>query len=292
MNEIQLEHMLKQFFIEDIGEGDISGESLFSAEERGAFTLIAKEGGIFCGRAILVRGFMMIDPGSCIQVHIEDGAEVTPGTIIAEVEGTMRGLLKGERVILNLIQRMSGIATATAAAVKETEGTQAKVCDTRKTTPGLRMLEKYAVRMGGGFNHRRGLYDAVMLKDNHIAFAGGIREAVGKIRESVGHTVKVEVEIETKEQLMEAVEARADIIMFDNRTPEEIKEWLPLVPDYIATEASGGITIDNVRLFAESGIEWISLGALTHSARALDISAKVSAAPLKGETEYVNLRKA
>ncbi|OCA92421.1 carboxylating nicotinate-nucleotide diphosphorylase [Pseudobacillus wudalianchiensis] len=287
MNEIQLESMLKQFFIEDIGDGDISGEALFSQEERGSFTLLAKENGIFCGKLILQRGFALIDPSAVVHIKVRDGEAVSPGTIIAEVEGTMQGLLKGERVILNLIQRMSGIATATAKAVKQTAGTHAKICDTRKTTPGLRMLEKYAVKTGGGYNHRRGLYDAVMLKDNHIAFAGGIKQAVEKARAAVGHTVKIEVEIETKQQLIEAIEAGADIIMFDNRTPEEIQEWLPLVPDSIATEASGGISFDNIRPFAESGIEWISLGALTHSIRALDVSAKVITKSVKEEADHV-----
>jgi len=287
MNEIQLESMLKQFFIEDIGDGDLSGEALFSQEERGSFTLLSKENGIFCGKIILERGFALIDPSAVVSINVNDGEAVSPGTIIAEVEGTMQGLLKGERVILNLIQRMSGIATATAEAVKQTAGTRAKICDTRKTTPGLRMLEKYAVKTGGGYNHRRGLYDAVMLKDNHIAFAGGVKQAVEKARAAIGHTVKIEVEIETRQQLMEAIEASADIIMFDNRTPEEIQEWLPLVPDNIATEASGGIPLDGIRPFAESGIEWISLGALTHSIRALDVSAKVITKTVKEEANHV-----
>ncbi|MEK4028670.1 carboxylating nicotinate-nucleotide diphosphorylase [Pseudobacillus sp. FSL P4-0506] len=287
MNEIQLESMLKQFFIEDIGDGDLSGEALFSQKEKGSFTLLAKENGIFCGELILQRGFALIDPSASVDIAVNDGDVVTPGMVIAEVSGTMQGLLKGERVILNLIQRMSGIATATAKAVEQTAGTRAKICDTRKTTPGLRMLEKYAVKVGGGYNHRRGLYDAVMLKDNHIAFAGGIKQAVEKARAAVGHTVKVEVEIETKQQLIEAVEAGADIIMFDNRTPEEIREWLPLVPAGIATEASGGIALDGIQPFAESGIEWISLGALTHSIRVLDISAKVITNSVKEVVHHV-----
>lgn len=284
MNEIQLESMLKQFFIEDIGDGDLSSEALFSPYERGEFTLLAKESGIFCGEAVLQRGFALIDPSASVNINVKDGDAVVPGTVLAKVEGTMQGLLKGERVILNLIQRMSGIATATAKAVKQTAGTRAKICDTRKTTPGLRMVEKYAVKTGGGYNHRRGLYDAVMLKDNHIAFAEGIKRAVEKARAAVGHTVKIEVEIETKKQLIEAVEAGADIIMFDNRTPEEIRGWLPLVPEHIATEASGGIALDGIRPYAESGIQWISLGALTHSIRALDISAKVMIHSVKEES--------
>ncbi|KZR58390.1 carboxylating nicotinate-nucleotide diphosphorylase [Pseudobacillus badius] len=292
MNEIQLESMLKQFFIEDIGDGDLSGEALFSRGDRGSFTLVAKEAGIFCGEQILQRGFTLIDPSAVVNIAVNDGEMIVPGTVLAEVAGTMQGLLKAERVVLNLIQRMSGIATATAAAVKQTAGTRAKICDTRKTTPGLRMLEKYAVKAGGGYNHRRGLYDAVMLKDNHIAFAGGIKQAIEKARATVGHTVKIEVEIETKQQLAEAVEAGADIIMFDNRTPQEIQEWLPLVPEGVATEASGGIPLDGIRPFAESGVDWISLGALTHSIRALDISAKVITDSVKEEADHVYLGNA
>ena len=181
----------------------------------------------------------------------------------------------GERVILNLIQRMSAIATATNLAVRETAGTNAKICDTRKTMPGMRMLDKYAVRIGGAYNHRNGLYDAIMLKDNHIAFAGSITKAVQLAREKIGHTIKIEVEIETKAQLNEAIAAGADIIMFDNRSPEEIREWLPVVPPHIATEASGGISLHNLNTYAETGIQWISLGALTHSVKAFDISALV-----------------
>ena len=164
---------------------------------------------------------------------------VQSGDVLAVIKGPLQKLLIGERVILNLIQRMSAIATATHLAVQETVGTHAKICDTRKTIPGLRMLDKYAVRIGGAFNHRNGLYDAIMLKDNHIAFAGSITNAVQAARAKVGHTVKIEVEIETKEQLEEAINAGADIIMFDNRSPEEIRAWLPTVPPSIATEASG-----------------------------------------------------
>lgn len=181
----------------------------------------------------------------------------------------------GERVILNLIQRMSAIATAAHLAVQEIAGTNTKICDTRKTIPGLRMLDKYAVRIGGAFNHRNGLFDAIMLKDNHIAFAGSMTNAIQAAREKVGHTVKIEVEIETKKQLDEAILAGADIIMFDNRSPEEIRAWLPAVPSSITTEASGGITLENIRAYAQTGIQWISLGSLTHSVKAFDISALV-----------------
>lgn len=275
MNNIKLQRMLEQFFNEDIGDGDLSSELIFSREEQGSFTFYAKEEGVFCGAGVIETGFHLLDPSLNISLFKEDGNWLEKGAKIAIIEGRLQSLLTGERVILNLIQRMSGIATNAKKAVELTRGTRAKVCDTRKTMPGLRMLDKYAVRIGGAFNHRSGLYDCIMLKDNHIAFAGSITKAVQRAKSKIGHTVKIEVEIETKEQLLEAIEAGADIIMFDNRTPEEIKEWLPLVPNHIATEASGGITLENLRAYAESGVEWISLGSLTHSVKAFDISALV-----------------
>ncbi|WP_096551463.1 carboxylating nicotinate-nucleotide diphosphorylase [Ureibacillus thermosphaericus] len=275
MNKIKLQEMLKQFFNEDIGDGDLSSETIFSRIAQGSFTFYAKEDGIFCGATIIETGFKLLDPFLNITLLKEDGDELHKGDQIAIIEGSLQSLLSGERVILNLIQRMSGIATNARKAVELTKGTNAKICDTRKTMPGLRMLDKYAVRTGGAYNHRSGLYDCIMLKDNHIAFAGSISKAVQLAKSKIGHTVKIEVEIETKEQLLEAIEAGADIIMFDNRTPEEIKQWLPFVPEHITTEASGGITLDNLRKYAESGVEWISLGSLTHSVNALDISALV-----------------
>lgn len=275
MNSIKLDDMLKQFFNEDIGDGDLSSELIFTPEEQGSFTFYAKEDGIFCGTQIIKSGFHLLDSALQINVLKHDGAQIKKGDELAFIEGSLQKLLTGERVVLNLVQRMSAIATAAAKAVAETTSTKAKICDTRKTMPGLRMLDKYAVRAGGAYNHRSGLYDCIMLKDNHIAFAGSIKKAVETARAKIGHTVKIEVEIETKEQLQEAISAGADIIMFDNRSPEEIRAWLPLVPTHIATEASGGITVDNLRAYAESGIEWISLGALTHSVKAFDISALV-----------------
>lgn len=279
MNLIKLQDMLKQFFNEDIGDGDLSSEYLFSPSEQGSFTFYAKEDGVFCGTQIIETGFKLLDPTLEVTLLKHDGERIQKGSQLAVICGSFRSLLTGERVILNLVQRMSAIATNAANAVALTEGTNAKIVDTRKTIPGLRMLDKYAVRSGGAFNHRSGLYDCIMLKDNHIAFAGGITNAVKLAKSKIGHTIKVEVEIETKDQLLEAIEAGADIIMFDNRTPDEIREWLPFVPDHITTEASGGITLENLRSYAESGVQFISLGALTHSVKALDISALVQ---LKG----------
>lgn len=283
MNKIKLQTMLKQFFNEDIGDGDLSSDLLFSSSDKGSFTFYAKETGIFCGVEIIQIGFSLLDPSLQISLLKKDGETIEAGDELAVIEGPLQGLLSGERVILNLVQRMSSIATNASKAMALIAGTNAKICDTRKTIPGLRMLDKYAVRTGGAYNHRSGLYDCIMLKDNHIAFAGSISKAVNTAKSKIGHTVKIEVEIETKEQLIEAIEAGADIIMFDNRSPEEIRNWLPLVPSQIITEASGGITFDNLRAYAESGVEYISLGALTHSVKALDISALVE---LKGEMVY------
>ncbi|MGG4036999.1 carboxylating nicotinate-nucleotide diphosphorylase [Heyndrickxia ginsengihumi] len=275
MNNIKLHSMLKQFLIEDIGDGDINSEFIFPPEQQGVLTFIAKADGIFCGKSIIEEGFHLMNENINVRVFLNDGEPIYKGDTLAEIQGPIANLLATERVVLNLIQRMSGIATITNEAVLQTEGTAAKICDTRKTTPGLRMLEKYAVKCGGGFNHRRGLYDAVMLKDNHIAFAGSIENAIRTVKEHIGHTVKIEVEIETKEQLLEAIDVNVDIIMFDNRTPEEIKAWISLVPSHIATEASGGITLNNINDYAQTGVDWISLGFLTHSVKALDISAIV-----------------
>ncbi|MEE3809886.1 carboxylating nicotinate-nucleotide diphosphorylase [Lysinibacillus fusiformis] len=285
MNIIKLEEMLKQFFNEDLGDGDLSSEYIFSAEQQGSFSFYAKENGVFCGALIIEYGFHLLDRSIKIQLLKKDGETVKTGDVLAVVKGPLQKLLIGERVILNLIQRMSAIATATHHAVQETAGTYAKICDTRKTMPGLRMLDKYAVRIGGGFNHRNGLYDAIMLKDNHIAFAGSITKAVQAARAKVGHTVKIEVEIETKDQLEEAIIAGADIIMFDNRSPEEIRAWLPTVPSSIVTEASGGITLENLKAYAQSGVQFISLGSLTHSVKAFDISALVQ---MKGDHSLVH----
>lgn len=275
MNIIKLEEMLKQFFNEDIGDGDLSSEYIFSPKEQGTFSFYAKESGIFCGAPIIEHGFHVLDRSIKVNLPKKDGEAVEAGDVIAIIDGPLQKLLMGERVILNLIQRMSAIATAAHLAVQEISGTHTKICDTRKTIPGLRMLDKYAVRIGGAFNHRNGLYDAIMLKDNHIAFAGSLTKAIQAAREKVGHTVKIEVEIETKKQLDEAILAGADIIMFDNRSPEEIRAWLPAVPSSITTEASGGITLENIRAYAQTGIQWISLGSLTHSVKAFDISALV-----------------
>jgi nicotinate-nucleotide pyrophosphorylase (carboxylating) len=275
MNTLKLRSLLEQYFIEDIGEQDITTDLIFTDDTNGEIVFLAKESGIFCGEEIIKTGFQLLNTTIAAQVFVKDGQSFEIGQELAHVSGKIADLLKGERVILNLVQRMSGIATLTRKTVNTLDSGHTKICDTRKTTPGLRMLEKYAVRCGGGFNHRFGLYDGVMIKDNHISFAGSITKAVEAIRKNAGHMVKVEVEVESEEQVLEAVNAGADVIMFDNRTPNEIKELINLVPPSIITEASGGIQLTNIADYRETGVDFISLGYLTHSYKALDISVKV-----------------
>lgn len=285
MNSIKLRLLLEQFFIEDIGERDVTSELIFGNDSKGSLVLIVKDEGVFCGEQIIHTGFKLLDESSQITVHVRDGDKVVKGQELALITGSVSALLKAERVVLNLVQRMSGIATKTHEAVRVLDSAKTRICDTRKTTPGLRMLEKYAVRCGGGFNHRYGLYDAVMIKDNHISFAGSISNAVEAVRSNLGHMVKVEVEIETKDQLLEAIASRVDCFMFDNRPPEQIQEWIGCVPEGIITEASGGITLDNLHSFRDCGVDYISLGFLTHSVKSLDISANVMA-DTKGDVPY------
>ncbi|MHA6261471.1 carboxylating nicotinate-nucleotide diphosphorylase [Sporosarcina sp. CAU 1771] len=276
MNDIKLKSMLEQFFIEDIGDGDLSSMTLFPENIFGEMVFIAKMDGLFCGNKVIQIGSALIDSSTNVICHLEDGAYIKKGEKIATITGAVRSLLTSERVLLNLIQRMSGIATETNKVVQKVKGTNTKVCDTRKTVPGLRMLDKYSVRMGGGYNHRSGLYDAVMLKDNHLEFAGSITKAVQKVKENIGHTVKIEVEIESYVQLKEAIAAKVDIVMFDNCTPSEIAEWKMIVPNTIVTEASGNISKETISDYALAGVDYISLGYLTHSVQAFDISAVVS----------------
>lgn len=278
MNVVKLRAMLQAFFEEDLGIGDITSQSIFSKDDLGYGVFIAKDNGVFCGEEVIRQGFKFLSEDIVVELAVSDGTHVKKGDTLATAKGPVINLLTGERVILNLIQRMSGIATITNEAVRELGvHPHTKIVDTRKTTPGLRMLEKYAVTSGGGYNHRYGLYDAVMIKDNHIAAAGGIKEAVNKVKQKLGHTVKIEVETESKEDVIEAVEAKADIIMFDNRSPEEIIELKKLVPESIITEASGGITMENIANYAKTEVDYISLGFLTHSVKALDISFNIEA---------------
>ncbi|WP_407269584.1 carboxylating nicotinate-nucleotide diphosphorylase [Radiobacillus sp. PE A8.2] len=287
MNNIKLTELLNEFFIEDIGDRDLTSEHIFPAEQQGMGTFIAKQSGVLAGVSIIEKGYSLLDPTIEVSLHKRDGDVVEAGEKIATVFGSVRSLLTGERVILNLMQRMSGIATITKQAVTTLNSETTKVCDTRKTTPGLRMFEKYAVTCGGGKNHRFGLYDGVMIKDNHIAFCGSIAKAVSKVREQLGHMVKIEVETESKEQVEEAVHAGADVIMFDNRTPEEVRSFVLLVPSHIITEASGNISIDNIADYGTTGVNFVSLGFLTHSVKALDISFNVTSKTGGKQNEFV-----
>ncbi|WP_419393651.1 carboxylating nicotinate-nucleotide diphosphorylase [Cytobacillus praedii] len=275
MNELKLRLQLEQFFLEDIGDCDITSEQIFGKEQKGEIIFLAKANGIFCGEDVIRTGFALLDQEIKTELRVKDGDPVENGQILAAAKGRVAHLLRGERVILNLIQRLSGIATKTREAISVLDSSHTKICDTRKTTPGLRMLEKYAVRCGGGHNHRFGLYDGVMIKDNHISFSGSITVAVKAVQKTIGHMVKIEVEIESEEQLLEAIAAKADVIMFDNRFPGEIKEWISSVPEGIITEASGGITLENIAEYKDTGVDYISLGFLTHSVETLDISVKV-----------------
>lgn len=276
MNKLKLRALLQQALIEDVGDRDVTSDLIFGQTTNGEVVFVAKESGIFCGVDVIQLGYELLDKQIIVDIKVSDGQLVEVGQQLATATGPVTSLLKGERVILNLIQRMSGIATKTNQAVKLLANNQIKITDTRKTTPGLRMVEKYAVRCGGGVNHRYGLYDAVLIKDNHIAFAGSITNAVQKIREQLGHMVKIEVETESVEQVKEAVAANVDCIMFDNRKPSEINDFAMLVPSHITIEVSGGIRLKDLPDYSNVNIDYISLGCLTHSVEALDISVQVN----------------
>ncbi|HHX39098.1 MAG TPA: carboxylating nicotinate-nucleotide diphosphorylase, partial [Armatimonadetes bacterium] len=240
--------------------------------------IVAKQEGVIAGLEVAALAFALLDAELRFDALAEDGDSVTPGQRVVSIEGRARAILMGERVALNFLQRLSGIATLTRRFVDLVAGTGATIVDTRKTTPGLRLLEKYAVRAGGGQNHRYALDDAILIKDNHIAAAGGITEAVRRARARGGHTVVIEVETQSREQVEEALAAGAGIIMFDNMTPEEMRECVALVGGRALTEASGGISEATARAAAETRVDLISVGALTHSAPALDLSLKICAA--------------
>ncbi|MFZ4451459.1 carboxylating nicotinate-nucleotide diphosphorylase [Salibacterium aidingense] len=272
MNRFQVREKIKEFFHEDIGIGDLTTEAVFSTQDTAAGSVISKETGIFCGAAVFEEGWKLLDPAMEVTVHAAEGTRVSKGEKVLTVKGPVRALLSGERVLLNIIQRMCGTATETARLVQALDDSSIQVCDTRKTMPGLRMFDKYAVRCGGGVNHRLGLYDAVMLKDNHIAAAGSITAGVANVKERVGHMVKIEVETTSKEEVQEAVQAGADVIMFDNCSPEQVKKLAALVPEGIITEASGMISIETIAAYRGSGVDYISAGAVTHSVQAHDLS--------------------
>lgn len=268
--------LIELAFQEDIGSGDITTESLIPVHERRNAFLVAKAPGIIAGSGIVEMVFRQLDPQLDWRPLVDDGDRVERGDVIVEFSASYRALLSGERTALNFLQRLSGIATASNEYVRALEGYKTRILDTRKTLPGFRLLDKYAVRAGGGTNHRIGLYDMVMIKDNHIAVAGGISKAIKTTRDHLGYGIKIEVETTILEEVREAVESGADIIMLDNMDNETMREAVNLIGGRALTEASGNMTLERLREVAETGVDYISVGALTHSVLALDISQRIS----------------
>jgi nicotinate-nucleotide pyrophosphorylase (carboxylating) len=272
-----IDDLLTLAFAEDVGDGDATTLSTIPADEQGTQHLLVKEVGIIAGVEIARKVFEKFDPSLKMTVYINDGAQVKPGDIAFKVEGSVRSLLQTERLMLNIMQRMSGIATQTARYQERLEGLKAKVIDTRKTTPGLRVLEKEAVKIGGGGNHRMGLYDMILIKDNHVDFAGGIPQAVSAAKDWMkanGKNLKIEVETRNTAEIEQALESGVDRIMLDNFTPERTAEAVKLINGRTEVESSGGITLDTLRAYGEAGVDFISVGALTHSVKGLDMSFK------------------
>jgi nicotinate-nucleotide pyrophosphorylase (carboxylating) len=274
------EPLLRRALEEDLGlAGDLTSEVVVPDDARAIARLVSRKPGRVAGLPVALAAFRLLDAALTIEAGCEDGADVAAGTLLASVEGRAQPILTAERTALNLICRMSGIATATQRAVAAIAGLPARIVCTRKTTPGLRTLEKYAVRVGGGVNHRFGLDDGVMIKDNHIVAAGGIAAAVRRARERLGHMVKIEVEVDTLEQLDQLLEVGADAVLLDNMSPATLRTAVERIAGRMTTEASGGITLENLRAVAESGVDIISLGWLTHSAPILDIGLDFEAKP-------------
>lgn len=261
---------------EDIPSGDITTDNIIDEKSESEAVLIAKAEGVIAGLDVAKRVFMLLDDRIVFEKKVEEGQRVKYGDTIAIIRGNTRVILKAERTALNLLQRLSGIATATRKLLDRVEGLPVKVVDTRKTTPGLRILEKYAVRVGGGYNHRFSLSDGVLIKDNHIKAAGGIKKAIERVRERIPHTIKIEVETETIEQVLEAIDGKADIIMFDNMGLDKMKEAVKIVNSKVITEASGNVNLDTIYDIASTGVDIISVGGLTHSVHSFDISMKIN----------------
>jgi nicotinate-nucleotide pyrophosphorylase (carboxylating) len=257
---------------EDLGTGDLTTDALFTSDSKTRATLVAREALVVSGLDVAGLVFKRLDSECRFKPSCQEGRSVRKGTVIAHISGPVRALLRAERTALNFIRHLSGIATLTQRYVDAIQGTGCTLLDTRKTTPGLRTLEKAAVRAGGGGNHRMGLFDGAMIKDNHIAAAGSIRAAVDAVRTTIPPTVKIEVECDSLRQVREALDAGANIIMLDNMPPSKMAKAVAMVDSRAHTEASGNITLDNIRQVAESGVDYISVGALTHSARSVDIS--------------------
>jgi len=273
-----LEAIIQNALNEDIGEGDHSTLACVPENAQGKAKLLVKDTGIIAGVELAEKIFHTFDPELKIQVFIKDGTPVKPGDIAFEITGKSRSILSTERLVLNFMQRMSGIATQTNQITKLIEGLDTKLLDTRKTTPGIRLLEKWAVKIGGGHNHRFALYDMIMLKDNHVDYAGGIENAIYRTQEylqATGKKLKIEIEVRNEDELKQVLAVgKVDRIMLDNFSPERIKAVLPSIPKTFEVEASGGITLETIRSYAETGVDFISVGALTHSFKSLDMSLK------------------
>ena len=269
-----MDRLIKQALEEDIGNEDVTTNAVMPEYKKGRVKLICKQDGVICGLNVFERVFKLLDEHTVIEIFVKDGDEVKKGQRIAMVSGDIRVLLSGERVALNFLQRMSGIATYTRSVVKLLKGGKTKLLDTRKTTPNMRVFEKYAVRCGGGNNHRYNLSDGVLLKDNHIGAAGGIKKAVKMAREYAPFVRKIEVEVESLAMCKEALEAGADIIMLDNMSVTDMKKAVEMIGGRALTECSGNVTLENIAAIKDTGVDYVSSGALTHSAPILDLSLK------------------
>ncbi len=276
LQQAYIDRIITTALEEDIHYVDVTSDYLLDDSHRSRAYYLAKDSGILCGISIAKRVFELVGGEFAMEIRIQDGQTVQKGDIIAEMSGSTKTLLKGERTALNILQHMSGIATATSRCVELVKGTNAQITDTRKTLPGLRQLQKYAVTVGGGKNHRYNLSDGAMLKDNHIDAYGGITPAVQALRQKIGHMVKIEVEVRTLEELEEALAAGADIIMLDNMSCDEMKRAVERTAGRVPLEASGNVTEENIRSIAETGVNIISLGALTHSVKCFDISMRIA----------------
>ena len=270
-----VEELVKAALREDVGTGDITTAAIVPERKRGVAKVVAAERMVVAGLDVMELVFKTVDSSLRFKKEVEDGATVRKGKTLATIKGRLRSILTGERVALNFLQRLSGIATLTRRFVEGLRGSEVKILDTRKTTPCMRVLEKYAVRVGGGMNHRFGLFDAVLIKDNHIAAAGSIEKAVNKVRRAYGKDRAIEVEARNLKEVKEALRCGVDIIMLDNMSPSKVRQAVKLIAGRAVVEVSGGVNLDNLEEFARTGVRYISVGAITHSARAVDISIEV-----------------
>jgi nicotinate-nucleotide pyrophosphorylase (carboxylating) len=285
LSEEQIDSIVDLALAEDMSHQDVTSEAIIPPDLHGKASILVRAKGVLAGGEVARRVFLHVDPSLKVEVLVNDGAKVQPGDIVATISGKVISILNAERVALNFLQRLSGIASLTAEYVAQTKGLDVKILDTRKTTPGLRVLEKYAVRIGGGQNHRLNLSDGILIKDNHLAalraLGLSLKDIVTKAKENAPKGLKVEVEVNSVQEAIDAAEGGADIIMLDNMPPDEIRQVIASIPHHVETEASGGITLANLRSIAMTGVNTISIGALTHSARALDMSLELEPQTLK-----------